>query len=203
MGEFEDLKIGFLFCSFERENPPRHPPFWSVYRWPPRPDDVKSIFVEPERTYLFSADPCWMPAYVDLRDPSVALEAAHARVCAHGFHRVMQLVTTGPDTTVASKGWGRYLCTFDRIGYLSLRTRTLVVASFLVWKVFSDGLGCLTGLVVCFLVWKLHTIVHRGLIQMWRYTKGTDTAAESLKGRVSSLFLSTCWPNRSPCSGML
>ncbi len=36
----------------------------------------------------------------------------------------------------------------------------------------TDYLGWATGLVVSILGWKLHTTVHKGLIQLWRYTQG-------------------------------
>ena len=36
---------------------------------------------------------------------------------------------------------------------------------------FQDLLGNGTGLVITLLVWKLHTAIHRGLVQLWRYTK--------------------------------
>ena len=39
-----------------------------------------------------------------------------------------------------------------------------------------DWLGYLTGLVVSCLVWSLHTTIHKGIIQMWHYTKGKGTA---------------------------
>jgi hypothetical protein len=111
------------------------------------------------------------------------------------IHRVMQLVTTGPDTTVASKWWGQLLSIIDVLGHLFLRILTLVVASFFLYKLgklpvqlwrgdgtpqISDALGYLIGLAVCILVWRLHTTVHRGLLQMWRYTKGTDTEVKIL-----------------------
>jgi hypothetical protein len=35
----------------------------------------------------------------------------------------------------------------------------------------TDMVGYGTGLVVTVLIWKLHTAVHKGLIQLWRYTK--------------------------------
>jgi hypothetical protein len=38
----------------------------------------------------------------------------------------------------------------------------------------KNYIGYFVGLVVTILVWQLHTTVHRGLVQMWRYTKGTD-----------------------------
>lgn len=41
---------------------------------------------------------------------------------------------------------------------------------------FTDGAGYLTGFVVAILVWRLHTTIHRGIIQLWRYTKGSSTA---------------------------
>jgi len=42
----------------------------------------------------------------------------------------------------------------------------------------TDLIGYAGGVVVAVLVWRLHTTVHRGLIQMWRYTMGGDTRLE-------------------------
>ena len=39
----------------------------------------------------------------------------------------------------------------------------------------SDYLGYLAGFGIFCLVWRLHTVVHRGLIQMWHYTSGAGT----------------------------
>jgi hypothetical protein len=39
----------------------------------------------------------------------------------------------------------------------------------------KDYLGYAVGLVATVLVWQLHTTVHLGLVQMWRYTKGAET----------------------------
>ena len=36
----------------------------------------------------------------------------------------------------------------------------------------KDYLGWATGLVTVALIWKLHTAVHKGLVQLWRYGKG-------------------------------
>jgi hypothetical protein len=41
----------------------------------------------------------------------------------------------------------------------------------------KDVVGYGTGLVVTILVWQLHTRVHKGLVQMWRYTKDKDSSA--------------------------
>jgi len=41
----------------------------------------------------------------------------------------------------------------------------------------KDGLGYGMGLIVAILIWKLHTVVQRGIVQLWRYTKGVDTEA--------------------------
>lgn len=40
---------------------------------------------------------------------------------------------------------------------------------------FKDWLGHLIGFIVSCLVWNLHTTIHKGLIQMWRYTRGKGT----------------------------
>lgn len=39
----------------------------------------------------------------------------------------------------------------------------------------KDRVGYLTMVVVLSLVWKLHTTLHRGLFQMWNYTRGRNT----------------------------
>jgi hypothetical protein len=44
----------------------------------------------------------------------------------------------------------------------------------------KDAVGFLSGLVVTSLLWKLHTVIHKGLIQMWRYTTGW-------KGKISDV----------------
>jgi len=44
----------------------------------------------------------------------------------------------------------------------------------------KDYLGYLSGLLVTSLVWKLHTVIHKGLVQMWRYTTGW-------KGKISDV----------------
>jgi hypothetical protein len=103
------------------------------------------------------------------------------------INRVMQLATTRPDTTVKSKWWGKLQPIAGVFLYLLLRVLTLATALFFLYKLLAplrtwdgqikDALGFLTGLVVSILVWKLHTTMHHGLLQMWRYTKGTDTAA--------------------------
>lgn len=41
----------------------------------------------------------------------------------------------------------------------------------------TDLIGYFTGVVTACLVWSLHTTIHKGIIQMWRYTKGTDSSA--------------------------
>lgn len=41
----------------------------------------------------------------------------------------------------------------------------------------TDWIGYLTGVVTTCLVWRLHTTIHKGIIQMWRYTKGTGSSA--------------------------
>jgi hypothetical protein len=103
------------------------------------------------------------------------------------INRVMQLATTRPNTTVKSKWWGKLQPIAGVFLYLLLRVLTLATALFFLYKLLAplrtwdgqikDALGFLTGLVVSILVWKLHTTMHHGLLQMWRYTKGTDTAA--------------------------
>lgn len=40
----------------------------------------------------------------------------------------------------------------------------------------KDLLGWATGLLMTALVWKLHTAVHKGLVQLWRYGKGERTS---------------------------
>jgi hypothetical protein len=42
----------------------------------------------------------------------------------------------------------------------------------------KDFIGYVTGFVVTVLAWRLHTCVHKGLVQMWRYTKGLGTCAK-------------------------
>ena len=44
----------------------------------------------------------------------------------------------------------------------------------------KDVLGYAAGLLVAALAWQLHTTVHRGIVQMWRYTGGQGTSAEEL-----------------------
>jgi hypothetical protein len=39
----------------------------------------------------------------------------------------------------------------------------------------KDVLGYATGLVVAALAWQLHTTVHKGIVQLWRYTGGDET----------------------------
>jgi hypothetical protein len=36
----------------------------------------------------------------------------------------------------------------------------------------KDYLGWATGLVTTALIWKLHTALHKGLVQLWRYGLG-------------------------------
>lgn len=43
----------------------------------------------------------------------------------------------------------------------------------------KDSVGYLSGLAVSFLAWRLHTTIHKGLVQMWRYTGGKGTAVET------------------------
>ena len=47
----------------------------------------------------------------------------------------------------------------------------------------KDAVGYLVGLVFCWLVWRLHTTVHKGLLDMWRATKGTGTGADTVEDR--------------------
>lgn len=55
----------------------------------------------------------------------------------------------------------------------------------------KDAIGYLTGLVVAWMIWGIHSCVHKGLVQMWRYTRGVDTEYEggwkqTLKSKVTS-----------------
>ncbi len=43
----------------------------------------------------------------------------------------------------------------------------------------KDLVGYLIGLAVTILAWRLHTTVHKGLIQMWHYTKGETTRLDA------------------------
>lgn|GEM_PF-3406379 len=45
-----------------------------------------------------------------------------------------------------------------------------------------DRIGYLTSLAVLCLIWKLHTALHRGLMQMWHYTRGKDTGVRRQAG---------------------
>jgi hypothetical protein len=49
---------------------------------------LESIAFEPEKAYLFSADPRWIPGNIDLRDPLVPLDVVHARVSEQGLEKV-------------------------------------------------------------------------------------------------------------------
>ena len=43
----------------------------------------------------------------------------------------------------------------------------------------KDFVGYAAGLLVSALVWKLQTTIHKGIVQMWRYTGGKGTVAEA------------------------
>ena len=60
------------------------------------------------------------------------------------------------------------------IGLLAMSALNLATPGPLLAK---DAIGYATGLVVTILGWQLHTRVHKGLVQMWRYTKGVGTSA--------------------------
>lgn len=49
----------------------------------------------------------------------------------------------------------------------------------------TDRVGYLTSLVVLCLIWKLHTALHRGLVQMWQYTLGENTEHKEQAGQQS------------------
>jgi hypothetical protein len=67
----------------------------------------------------------------------------------------------------------------------------------------KDWLGYLTGLVAAGLLWRLHTRVHKGLFQMWLYTKGKNTGAPEDKALYNaslvppSAFAATLGPSAS------
>ncbi len=105
------------------------------------------------------------------------------------IHRVMQLTPTCPDTSVDDKWWLWLQPIADRLVYVFLRVLTLAAFLFFLYRLaaplragnaqIKDMVGYLAGLVVSILVWKLHTTLHRGLLQMWRYTRGTETAIDT------------------------
>jgi threonine/homoserine/homoserine lactone efflux protein len=41
----------------------------------------------------------------------------------------------------------------------------------------KDAVGYLTGLGAAVLLWMLHTTIHKGLVQMWRYGSEDDASA--------------------------
>jgi len=107
------------------------------------------------------------------------------------IHRVMNLTPNSAPTSVKSKWWSWLVPIGDRVGWFLGRLFTLAAIGFFLYKLFTsfppkhkgsveikDVLGYLMGLVVSCIVWQIHTRIHRGLIQMWRYAKGADTAAE-------------------------
>jgi len=52
-----------------------------------------------------------------------------------------------------------------------------------------EWIGYLGGLVVTGLVWRLHTVVHKGLVQMWRYTTGwKDKSIETTSPEAARLL---------------
>ena len=44
----------------------------------------------------------------------------------------------------------------------------------------TDRLGYLVGLAAGCLIWSLHSTIHKGLIQMWHYTRGEGTAIDRI-----------------------
>jgi hypothetical protein len=43
----------------------------------------------------------------------------------------------------------------------------------------KDMLGYATGLATAVLAWQMHTRVHKGIVQLWRYTKGLQSSAKT------------------------
>ena len=79
------------------------------------------------------------------------------------------------------KEWGRFWLWLR--GVVFLVWLGLLAASALALRPsgadheIKDVMGYGLGLVVTILVWQLHTRVHKGLVQMWRYTTGVETSA--------------------------
>ena len=106
------------------------------------------------------------------------------------IHRVMNLTPNSAPTSVKSRWWSWLVPIGDRVGWFAGRLLTFAAIGFFIYKIVTalppmhkgveikDILGYLMGVIVSCLVWQVHTRVHRGLIQMWRYAKGADTAAE-------------------------
>lgn len=116
--------------------------------------------------------------------------------------RVLDLDGQGSDRAAATKDkWWRPLqWPVDRMLWALVRLITLAVFAFYsgkaaLWLVrtythlrqtadlfggqppneLKDLLGYLAGVVAAVFVWRFHTRVHRGLVQMWRYTSGSDS----------------------------
>ena len=102
-------------------------------------------------------------------------------------HWAGRLVTGG---ALAFFAWKLLLCVGQRIVLVHdwLDAHTFLGSCWKRWGgdgeilPVKDAVGYAAGLAVCVLIWKLHTTVHEGLLQMWRYTKGTDTEAKVPKG---------------------
>lgn len=172
--------------------PPREPKIlWHNY-WDqsdPVGYGLRALFQPPDSDARKLFDLCCDTGFTRYPIPGLAHVGYWSDTAIHEdiINRVMQLAPTRPHTTVESKWWGKLQPIGDVFLHLLLRVLTLAAVLFFLYKLLAplpsldgqikDALGHLTGLVVSILVWKLHTTVHRGLLQMWRYTKGIDTAA--------------------------
>jgi hypothetical protein len=109
----------------------------------------------------------------------------------HIIHYAMGLLQPAQDGQVEPLknrwfGKGHIQDIFDRSAYAFVRLATIAVIGFFVVKLLQslaglgeikNTLGYAMGLGVGLLIWNLHTKVHKGLVQMWRYTKGAGTSA--------------------------
>ncbi len=120
------------------------------------------------------------------------------RLLEHVIDRVMGLGTTRKDTTPGDRWWAPFHWPMVWSAHVFVRALIIVVGVFLLrnlsapflgdaWSI-KDELGYLSGLVVLVLIWRLHTCIHRGLLQMWRYTMRSETAVtlSSDSARVST-----------------
>jgi hypothetical protein len=84
------IVVAILSYSFECKNPARHPFVWPVGMNSPRCEDLKTVALQFEETFLFGANPFRIPGNIYLGNPFVPFQAVRAGV---RNQRVQQIST--------------------------------------------------------------------------------------------------------------